>query len=400
MTRDFKILTSFWFIFGLTILLLNDFILKELYGNWLTGKLSDFAGLFIFPLFWTAIVPRHKNKIFWLTGLLFMVWKSHLSQAFIDTWNDFDLLIITRMVDYTDLIALLILPAAYHVESKKENIITIRISPVFPLLISAFSFIATSSDPKDHQDIPTFQDSPLKYGDEVKIEEKKISFQLSKREFIRIVNFYEINYPFKITNDSMFFAYVWNGDNFNAIPPVIKVAVDEINNSVVLKLQSVVYDTSITNINSTFKDFRKHYKPENREEHADRFNDWFIPQFLLIKKIDSLNIVGLNGIANQEYEKSITTFNQVIQISPQWAITKLMFYSSIGECYLGTRDYKIAILNYYRADSLNQLYSSYNFRPEPYIGLTKAYEQLNQKDSADKYREMAIKAKEWIDKHK
>jgi tetratricopeptide (TPR) repeat protein len=180
----------------------------------------------------------------------------------------------------------------------------------------------------------------------------------------------------------------------------MKVAVDEINNTVVLKLQSVVYDTSITNANSNFRGFKEHYKPENRKVHADRFEAWFIPQFLLIKKIDSLNTVGLNGIANQDYEKAITTFNQAIQISPQWAVTKLMFYSSLGDCYLGKRNYKAAIINYYRTDSLNQLYSSYDFRPEPYIGLTKAYEQLNQKDSANKYKEMAVKAKEWTDKHK
>ncbi|MBN8703802.1 MAG: hypothetical protein J0M08_12110 [Bacteroidetes bacterium] len=304
-------------------------------------------------------------------------------------------------MDYTDLIALLILPVAYNFESKKENIKAIRISPIFPLLISAFSFIATSkSDPNDNQDTPTFQDSPLEYGNEFNIEEKKISFQLSKREFIRILDFYEINYPFKITNDSMLFAHVWAWDNFDTIAPVIKVAVDEINNTVVLKLQSVVYDTSITNTNSSFKGFKGHYKPENRKVHADRFEAWFIPQFLLIKKIDSLNTVGLNGIANHEYEKSIMTFNQVIQISPQWAITKLMFYSSIGDCYVGKRDYKTAIINYYRADSLNHLYSGYNFRPEPYIGLTKAYEQLNQKDSAEKYRDMAVKAKEWTDEHR
>ena len=400
MTRDPKILTSYWFVLGLTILLMNDFILKELYGNWLTGKLSDFAGLFIFPLFWVALLPKHKNKIFWLTGLLFIIWKSHFSQILIETFNNFNLLKITRTIDYTDLIALLILPIAYNFESKKENIRAIRISPIFPLIISAFSFIATSkSDPNDRQDAPTFQDSPLEYGAEFKIKERKICFQLSKREFIRVVDFYEINYPFKITNDSIFFADVWGWDNFDTIPPVMKVAVDEKNNNVVLKLQSVVYDTSITNANSSFKGFKEHYKPENRNAQADRFEAWFIPQFLLIKKIDSLNTVGLHGIANEEYEKSITTFNQVIQISPQWAVTKLMFYSSLGDCYLGERNYKIAIINYYRADSLNKLYSSYNFRPEPYIGLTKAYEQLNQKDSVARYKEMAINAKEWTDKH-
>ena len=37
-----------YFIIGLSVLLLNDFYLKAAYGNFVTGKLSDFAGLPIF----------------------------------------------------------------------------------------------------------------------------------------------------------------------------------------------------------------------------------------------------------------------------------------------------------------------------------------------------------------
>jgi hypothetical protein len=40
-----------YFIGGLSILILNDWYLKQEYANYLTGKLSDFAGLLIFPLF-------------------------------------------------------------------------------------------------------------------------------------------------------------------------------------------------------------------------------------------------------------------------------------------------------------------------------------------------------------
>lgn len=144
MTREFKILTSIWFLAGLTLLLLNDFVLKELYGNWLTGKISDFAGLFIFPLFWTALFPRHKNKIFWLTGLIFIFWKSSFSQTFIDIWNNLGLLTISRVVDYSDLISLTVLPIAYYFETKKEKVMTIRLSPILPLLVSAFAFVATT----------------------------------------------------------------------------------------------------------------------------------------------------------------------------------------------------------------------------------------------------------------
>ncbi len=40
---------------AVAILALNDHFLKGYLGNWLTGKLSDFAGLFFFPLFAVVI---------------------------------------------------------------------------------------------------------------------------------------------------------------------------------------------------------------------------------------------------------------------------------------------------------------------------------------------------------
>ena len=144
MKNKFKLLTSLWFIIGLTILLLNDFILKGFYGNWLTGKLSDFAGLFIFPLFWTVIFPKHKNKIFLFTAVFFIFWKSPYSQNFINVWNNFIFLEIARVVDYSDLIALFVLPFAYIYELKKESLKSIQLNPAIPFVLSIFSFMATS----------------------------------------------------------------------------------------------------------------------------------------------------------------------------------------------------------------------------------------------------------------
>ena len=148
MNKTNNILTTYWFIAGLTILLLNDFVLKELYVNWFTGKLSDFAGLFIFPLFWTAIFPKYKNHIFAFTALFFIYWKSQYSQALIDNWNMLGLIAVSRVVDYSDLLALLILPAAFHVESNKEKKHNFRLSPIIPLFISTFAFAATSQGPR------------------------------------------------------------------------------------------------------------------------------------------------------------------------------------------------------------------------------------------------------------
>jgi len=145
MKTNFKILSSFYFLFGLFVLLLNDFILKGLYGNWITGKLSDFAGLFVFSLFWCAIFSKHIKKVFWTVGILFIFWKSVYSQPVIDLWNSMGIFQVSRVVDYSDLIALVILPIADNFYKRKDKVLKLKLHPIIPLLIAAFSFCATSS---------------------------------------------------------------------------------------------------------------------------------------------------------------------------------------------------------------------------------------------------------------
>lgn len=43
-------------LISLGVLLLNDHILKTLTPSWLTGKLSDFAGVFFFPFLLAALI--------------------------------------------------------------------------------------------------------------------------------------------------------------------------------------------------------------------------------------------------------------------------------------------------------------------------------------------------------
>lgn len=139
-----NIILSHWFILGLFALLINDFYLKELIGNWFTGKLSDFAGLFVFTLFWTALFPRYKRIVFGVIATLFILWKSSWSQPFINSWNEFGLFPIDRVVDFTDLLALSVLPLAYFIEQRSSQLKTVRLTPVIPILLSAFAFGATS----------------------------------------------------------------------------------------------------------------------------------------------------------------------------------------------------------------------------------------------------------------
>ncbi len=144
MNRQLSILTSPAFRVALCLLLTNDFIFKPLFHNWLTGKLSDFSGLFIFPLFWVAFFPRYKNIIYALTVFLFLLWKSEYSQPFIDSLNSFAILPVSRTVDLTDLLALFVLPFSYLHSGSERQKVSYRFAPYAMAIISLFAFTATS----------------------------------------------------------------------------------------------------------------------------------------------------------------------------------------------------------------------------------------------------------------
>src|SRR5215813_11555801 len=67
-----RILSSPALVGALGILLLNDHVLKPALHNWVTGKLSDFAGVFLFPMFLTAVAPHRKPWIYLFTVMGFV----------------------------------------------------------------------------------------------------------------------------------------------------------------------------------------------------------------------------------------------------------------------------------------------------------------------------------------
>ncbi|MDU1889395.1 MAG: hypothetical protein E6767_01790 [Dysgonomonas sp.] len=141
-----------YFITGLIILLLNDFYLKYEYGNFLTGKLSDFAGLLIFPMFVAALIPKLRKYISFITAIGFIIWKLPLFTPVIDQINLLLPITIHRVVDYSDYIALLILPLSHYLinHSEKYTVVLNKFKYVshFALLaIAFFAFCATSVRP-------------------------------------------------------------------------------------------------------------------------------------------------------------------------------------------------------------------------------------------------------------
>ncbi|HEY1773002.1 MAG TPA: hypothetical protein VGH91_07405 [Gammaproteobacteria bacterium] len=106
------VLASPAFILALLALLANDFLLKSMLHDWLTGKLSDFAGLFVFASLWLVLLPGRPRAVLLAAAAFFAWWKSPLSHPCIDFWNQHLPLHLHRVVDYSDLLALAVLPLA------------------------------------------------------------------------------------------------------------------------------------------------------------------------------------------------------------------------------------------------------------------------------------------------
>lgn len=143
MQRKINILVHPVFLAGLFVLALNDHVLKQQYHNIITGKLSDFAGLFIFPFFWAALLPKYRKAIYIITALGFIYWKSSWSQPLLDRMQVWQVPVM-RVVDYTDLIALCLLPVSYRFfnTAKMRDSRRMLIAPV--AVISFVAFCATS----------------------------------------------------------------------------------------------------------------------------------------------------------------------------------------------------------------------------------------------------------------
>jgi len=144
------LILNLYFVIGLIALILNDFYLKYEYGNFATGKLSDFAGLLIFPMFVVAIIPKLRKSISIITGIGFVIWKLPLFTPVVDLINQLPFVSIHRVIDYSDYIALLILPLSHYLINYHQFRPIIRVerieyfSRLALLGISFFAFCATS----------------------------------------------------------------------------------------------------------------------------------------------------------------------------------------------------------------------------------------------------------------
>ncbi len=112
-----------WVLGAVALTALNDHLLKEAYPGVITGKISDFTGLFFFPFFLCALIEfcariQFSRRVFLLaqltSTLLFLVFKyeSHAREFLTALFEEY-LFAIQITPDPTDLVALIALPIAY-----------------------------------------------------------------------------------------------------------------------------------------------------------------------------------------------------------------------------------------------------------------------------------------------
>ena len=134
------------YIFALVALLLNDYVLKRCWPGFLTGKLSDFAGLFACAVF-LLVITRTRFALVAL-ALCFAFWKSPFASGMIQAWNSASGFAIGRTVDLTDLAALAVLPfASFFYRTAEPSNIRRSWSCTLRCLVSLFAFTATSRGP-------------------------------------------------------------------------------------------------------------------------------------------------------------------------------------------------------------------------------------------------------------
>jgi len=104
-----SVYASWPLIFSAIILLVNDHIFKYSYPGLLTGKASDFAGIFLLVLVLRSIFNKNSLLVSIAVATFFIWWKSPMSQTAIDLVNSVSPVSIHRTIDYTDLVALLII---------------------------------------------------------------------------------------------------------------------------------------------------------------------------------------------------------------------------------------------------------------------------------------------------
>jgi hypothetical protein len=132
------------FIAALAVLVVNDFALKPLFHDAVTGKLSDFAGLFALTLFVATLWPQHRRLAACVIAVSFTFWKTTYAEPLIEGWNAVAPFAFGRTVDLTDLVALPMIPLAAWATPRLQPLRLPRVLQVGLAVLAPLAFTATS----------------------------------------------------------------------------------------------------------------------------------------------------------------------------------------------------------------------------------------------------------------
>ncbi|MFI1743617.1 hypothetical protein [Thalassobellus sediminis] len=255
-------LLNYIFIFGIVLLFFNDHFFKLQFSNWFTGKFSDFIGLLVFPFFLSFLFPKAIKWNVILTGVFFIFWKSPFSQDFIEFYNAITFIKITRVIDYTDYIALSILPIAYYFLKRififdRLHFNKIVINPILLLLPTILVFMATSR--------PFYYDFYFSSKGNVRFFKNRINVKISQQDVLSEMGKMKVS----VVPDSTFNTHNPKVFNFYSIDELIldKDTIKDLRFSMVSFKDSktTIYLNAITiskeiKEDEVSKELRKYYK--------------------------------------------------------------------------------------------------------------------------------------------
>jgi hypothetical protein len=131
------------FILSVLMLIINDWYLKQNFHNEITGKLSDFAGLFSLPFLLSSFYPKWNRHFHISISVFFIIWKSTFSQPAIDLMNLLGLP-VHRTVDVTDNVALMSILFSYYLFNRPSAVVLPTFLTKLMIVIASFAFIATT----------------------------------------------------------------------------------------------------------------------------------------------------------------------------------------------------------------------------------------------------------------
>ena len=144
-------------LLSIALLLVNDHILKVVSPSWLTGKLSDFAGLFFFPFLLAILLGllfrrASQKTIGWLAFGITAIWFTLIKTT---GWgNTLTEELVSRLLgvpvqivlDPTDLIALVVLYPAWRLWNRAEQVRPTRLGWI-ALGVASVATLATTPLP-------------------------------------------------------------------------------------------------------------------------------------------------------------------------------------------------------------------------------------------------------------